>query len=221
MKQLNLEVLVPMYFEDDLEDIFERANSLGMESLTEDEQYFMDNYHRLFDFMEQLSPAEVEELENANDDDEVYNKYSNAEMIGVSKKKWKNRKNKTLTDILLICKGWYNKKLYYNILEALNAYYHKYYGGEDITLDKAFAVFLFLKPLALKAIERKPTLARYIFEPAYSIISNQEIFSEVIYDRLLGLIQMIDTGTFDLSEYEDMFAKAEECNYENELIGII
>ena len=82
MKQLNLKVLVPMYFEDkgDFEDIFERANSLGMESLTEDEQYIMDNYHRLFDFMEQLSPAEVEELENATDDDEVYNKYANMEM---------------------------------------------------------------------------------------------------------------------------------------------
>ena len=80
LNQLNLKVLVPMYFEDDLEDIFERANSLGMDSLTEDEQYFMDNYHRLFNFMEQLSPAEVEELENATEDDEVYNKYSNAEM---------------------------------------------------------------------------------------------------------------------------------------------
>ena len=82
LNQLNLKVLVPMYFEDegDFEDIFERTNSLGMESLTEDEQYLMDNYHRLFDFMEQLSSAEVEELENATDDDEVYNKYANAEM---------------------------------------------------------------------------------------------------------------------------------------------
>ena len=80
LNQLNLKVLVPMYFEDNLEDIFERANSLGMESLTEDEQYFMDNYSRLFDFMEQLSPADIEELENADDNNEVYNKYSNAEM---------------------------------------------------------------------------------------------------------------------------------------------
>ena len=82
LNQLNLKVLVPMYFEEegDFEDIFERANGLGMESLTEDEQYLMDNYHRLFDFMEQLSSAEVEELENATDDDEVYNKYANAEM---------------------------------------------------------------------------------------------------------------------------------------------
>ena len=83
MSKLNLKVLVPMYFEDNLEDIFERANSLGMESLTEDEQYLMDNYHRLFDFMEQLSPAEVEELENANDNNEVYDKYANIEMTKV------------------------------------------------------------------------------------------------------------------------------------------
>ena len=221
MSKLNLKVLVPMYFEDNFEDICERANSLGMESLTEDEQYFMDNYRRLFDFMDKLSPAEVEELENAIDNDEVYNKYSNAEMIEANKKKCKNRKNKTLTDILLICKGWYNKKLYYNILEALNAYYHKYYGCEDITMDKAFAVFLFLKPLALKAIELKPRLANYIFEPQYSLISNEEKFSEVMYDRLLGLIQMIEIEMFDLSEYADMFAKAEDCNYEDESIGII
>ncbi len=130
-------------------------------------------------------------------------------------------KDKTIIDVLLICKGWYNKKLYHNILEALNAYYHKYYGREDIIVDKAFAIFLFLRPLALKAIEIKPILARYIFEPQYSFIGNEEKFSEVMYDRLLGLIQMIETGMFDLSEYKDMFAKAEECNYEDESIGII
>ena len=217
LNQLNLKVLVPMYFEDNFEDICERANSLGMESLTEDEQYLMDNYSRLFDFMEQLSPTEVEELENAIDNDEIYTKYANYEMTV----KWKNRKNKTLTDVLLICKGWYNKTLYHNTLEALNAYYHKYYGCEDIVMDKAFAEFLFLRPLALKAIEIRPRLARYIFEPQYSLISNKEIFSEVIYDRLLGLIQMIETEMFNLSAYEDMFEKAEECNYEDESIGII
>lgn len=130
-------------------------------------------------------------------------------------------KDKTLTDILLICKGWYNKELYHNTLEAFNAYYHKYYGCEDITMDKAFAEYLFLRPLALKAIEKQPTLARYIFEPVYSVIGNKEIFSEVMYDRLMGLIQMIEKDTFDLSEYNDMFAEAEKCNYEDESIGII
>lgn len=130
-------------------------------------------------------------------------------------------KDKTLTDIMLICKGWYNKEKYHSVLEALNGYYHKYYGCEDITMDKAFAEYLFLRPLALKAIEIKPTFARYIFEPTYSIINNKEIFSEVMYDRLMGLIQMVEKDMFDLSEYEEMFKKAEECDYEDESIGII
>ena len=80
MKQLNLKVLVSMYFEEDYEELCKRADGLGMESLTEDEQYFINNYHRLDNFISQLSSAELEELENATDNDEVYNKYSNAEM---------------------------------------------------------------------------------------------------------------------------------------------
>lgn len=130
-------------------------------------------------------------------------------------------KDTTLTDVLLICKGWYNGNLYHNPLEALNAYYHKYYGCENITMDKAFTERLFLIPLALKAIEIDPSLARYIFEPTYSIIDNNKPFSEIMYDRLIQLIQMIDHDTFDLSRYEGMFAKAKECNYEDESIGII
>lgn len=130
-------------------------------------------------------------------------------------------KDKILTDVLLICKGWYNKKLYHSTLEALNAYYHKYYGCEDITVDKALATHLFLTPLALKAIEIKPTLARYIFEPTYSIISNKEVFAEVMYDRTLCLIHMIEKGMFDLSEYVDMFTKAADCDYKDDSFGII
>lgn len=130
--------------------------------------------------------------------------------------------DKTLTDVLLISKGWYNKQMYKNELEALNAYYHKYYGCEDITMDKAFAEYLFLRPIALKAIEVKPRLARYIFEPICNKnIENKQSFAEIMYDRLMGLIQMIEKGTFDLSEYEDMFEKAKACNYEDETIGII
>ena len=80
LNQLNIKVLVPMYFEEDYEELCKRADGLGMESLTEDEQYFINNYHRLDNFISQLSSAELEELENATDNDEVYNKYSNAEM---------------------------------------------------------------------------------------------------------------------------------------------
>lgn len=129
-------------------------------------------------------------------------------------------KDKTLTDILVICKGWYNKQLYKNELEAFNAYYHKYYGCEDITMDKGFAENLFLRPLVLEAIKIKPTLARYIFEPTHSIF-HKEPFEDVMYDRMIGLIHMIERDTFDLSEYKEMFEKAKACNYKDETIGII
>lgn len=132
-----------------------------------------------------------------------------------------NMKDKTLTDIMLICKGWYNKEKYKTLLEALNAYYHKHYGCEDITMNKAFAQELFLKPLVLEAIKRKPALARYIFEPTLRTLSDKDPFVEAMYDRSLGLIQMIEHNTFDLSEYETMLEKAKTCNYEDETIGII
>ena len=130
-------------------------------------------------------------------------------------------KDKTLTDIMLICKGWYNKEKYHSVLEALNGYYHKYYGRENIIMDKAFAEYLFLRPLVLTAIEIKPTLARYIFEPIYSPLDNKEPFIDIMYNRLIGLIQMIDKDMFDLSDYQDMFEKAKKCNCEDETIGII
>lgn len=130
-------------------------------------------------------------------------------------------KDKTLTDIMLICKDWYNKEKYHSVLEALNGYYHKYYGHENIIMDKAFAEYLFLRPLVLTAIEIKPTLARYIFEPIYSPLDNKEPFIDIMYNRLIGLIQMIDKDMFDLSDYQDMFDKAKKCNYEDDTIGII
>ena len=37
----------------------------------------------------------------------------------------------------------------------------------------------------------------------------------------MGLIHRIENGMFDLSEYEDMFVRAEECHHEDESIGII
>lgn len=130
-------------------------------------------------------------------------------------------KDKTLTDVLLICKGWYNKKLYHNTLEALNAYYHKYYGYEDITMDKQFAMQLFLQPLVLKAIEIKPILAKYIFEPICNYENNNENYTERMYKQLLGLIMMITNDMFDLSDYQEMINTARKSNNTDVTIGII
>lgn len=129
--------------------------------------------------------------------------------------------NKQLTDIYLICKGWYNKKLYGDELEAMNAYYHKHYSGcDDIVMDIPFALHLFLKPLALEIINREPDKARFLFMDVL-LNENNQLFADVMYRRIMYMISECTIGTFDLSEYEDMFAKARACKYEDETIGII
>lgn len=129
--------------------------------------------------------------------------------------------NKTLTDIYLICKGWYNKELYDDELEAMNAYYHKHYlGCDDITVDVSFALHLFLKPLTLEIIKRDPDKAKFLFMDV-TLNENTELFPNVMYKRIIHMISRCTIGTFNLSEYEEMFDAAKECNYEDETLGII
>lgn len=129
--------------------------------------------------------------------------------------------NKTLTDIYLICKGWYNKKLYDDELEAMNAYYHKHYlGCDDIIVDESFALHLFLKPLVLEIIKRDPDKAKFLFMDV-QFGENNQLFVDVMYKRIIHMIIQCTIGTFNLSEYEEMFDAAKECNYEDETLGII
>lgn len=129
--------------------------------------------------------------------------------------------NKQLTDIYLICKCWYNKKLYNDELEAMNAYYHKHYSGcDDIVMDIPFAIHLFLKPLALEIINRDPDKARFLFMDIL-LNENNQLFADVMYRRIMYMISQCTIGMFNLSEYEDMFAKARACRYEDDTLGII
>lgn len=129
--------------------------------------------------------------------------------------------NKTLTDIYLICKGWYNKKLYDDELEAMNAYYHKHYlGCDDIIVDESFALHLFLKPLVLEIIKRDPDKAKFLFMDV-QFGENNQLFVDVMYKRIIHMIIQCTIWTFNLSEYEEMFDAAKECNYEDETLGII
>lgn len=129
--------------------------------------------------------------------------------------------NKQLTDIYLICKGWYNKKLYGDELEAMNAYYHKHYlGCDDIVMDIPFALHLFLKPLTLEIINRDPDKARFLFMDVL-LNENNQLFADVMYRRIMYMISQCTIGMFNLSEYVDMFTKAKTCRYEDETLGII
>lgn len=129
----------------------------------------------------------------------------------------------TLIDIMLICKGWYNKQLYKDRLSAMQAYYDKYYtyGESQVELTKDFALCLFLEPLASEAIKRTPNLIYYVFNRNRNEINCKDFTTEM-YNRCLTLIANIKKDTFEFDEkYLDMFEKANKCNYEDETIGII
>ena len=123
-------------------------------------------------------------------------------------------------DILLICKNWYNEEKYNSTLEALNGYYHKEYGCEKIIMDKEFAIELFLKPTFVKYGN-----IEYIFEKTWdeNTCSNYDnSFVSIFYDRLTcGICKAVVKDKIDLSDYQGMFDKAKECNYEDKTIGII
>ena len=129
----------------------------------------------------------------------------------------------TLIDIMLICKGWYNKQLYKDKLSAMQAYYDKYctYRESQVELTKDFALHLFLEPLVSEAIKRTPNLIYYIFNRNKNDINCKDFTTEM-YNRCLTLIANIKKDTFEFDEkYLDMFEKAKKCNYEDETIGII
>ena len=129
----------------------------------------------------------------------------------------------TLIDIMLICKGWYNKQLYKDKLSAMQAYYDKYYtyGDSQVELTKDFVLHLFLEPLVSEAIKRTPNLIYYIFNRNRNDINCKDFTTEM-YNRCLTLIANIKKDTFEFDKkYLDMFEKAKKCNYEDETIGII
>ncbi len=131
--------------------------------------------------------------------------------------------NNTLIDIMLICKGWYNKELYSSKLSAMKAYYDKYYDYIDaVDFTKEFAFNLFLKPLVEEAIKKDPSLVYYILnkEGRYNTDDHKNFETEMYY-RCLVLIKNIKNNTFDLKEYSDMFDKAKASNYEDATIGVI
>lgn len=129
----------------------------------------------------------------------------------------------TLIDIMLICKGWYNKELYADRLSAMQAYYDKYYtyGESQVELTKNFALHLFLQPLVSEAIKKDPNLIYYIFNRNINDMDSEDFTTEM-YNRCLTLIANIKKDTFEFNEkYLDIFEKAKKCNYEDETIGII
>ena len=131
--------------------------------------------------------------------------------------------SKTLgKDILLICKGYYNKEKYKSVLEAFNAYYHTEYLCEDITMDEGFAIQLFLKPCVKEFLKEREVnwfCENYLFKVSMHeiglshdrMLRKKEVkemsFDEVLYYRLISWLCCLQVKDYnnewiiDLSDY--------------------
>lgn len=92
-------------------------------------------------------------------------------------------------DIMLLCKGWYDKEKYKTTKDVLIAYYHKHYGCEDITPDYRFINQVLLRP----AVE--------------------EIMCDKFKNRFISCL--IDIDCCDTWKIDNM--KAKELSYDEEL----
>lgn len=119
-------------------------------------------------------------------------------------------------DIMLLCKGWYDKEKYKTTKDALIEYYHKHYGNEDITPDYGFINFVLLKPAIDELLtERFRGLFIHclfdtdIFTPwKYDRMNIKEFsYEEELYYRLNNFIHSLrsleddDTVLIDTSDY--------------------
>lgn len=131
-------------------------------------------------------------------------------------------RHKLEKDIILLCKHHYDTLKYKTLLDAFNAYYHKYYGCEDIQMDYKFAVNLFLKPTIeyfLTETRIRSFICNGLFEESYYEkrplnSTGCTEFYEVLYRRLTTWIclqrvkeQNKETGEWewaiDFSDYEE------------------
>lgn len=104
-------------------------------------------------------------------------------------------------DIMLLCKGWYDKEKYITLKDALIAYYHRDYGNTDITPDYGFVNTVLLKPAIeeLFTEKLKYLFLQHIFNDSYIYHMKQpsQTYEEELFRRLTGFLFSIRCQTDD------------------------
>lgn len=116
--------------------------------------------------------------------------------------------NKTMTDIIMICKQHYDTSKYKTTLDALKAYYNEYYGRKNMQLSEEFIFNIFLKPTVLEIIKREPSLAMYLLQPTdfenYVLNAKGSVsISEAMCKRCITLIIFMKSSIFNLPDEDD------------------
>lgn len=107
----------------------------------------------------------------------------------------------TTKDVILLCKGYYNKENYPTVLDALKEYYRKY-GGSCLTKDFLDETFLneallseVLNGIATRYPDRLHTLVTTtLVSPADSILlpdSNNNDYGYQVFWRIVGFLKAV------------------------------
>ena len=116
--------------------------------------------------------------------------------------------NKTMADIIMICKQHYDTSKYKTTLDALKAYYNEYYGKENMVLTTEFIFNVLIKPTVLEIIKREPSLAMYLLQPTdfenYVLNAKGSVsISEAMCKRCITLIIFMKSSIFNLLDEDD------------------
>lgn len=116
-------------------------------------------------------------------------------------------KNQT-ADIILLCKGWYDKEKYPTIVDALKQYYHIHYSEDYEDIDERFLLHCLIKPTVQDIANKYPSIldsflkvslfGEGVFLPDDS---NRDIDYNLFYRIVQNLTHTMILGKIDLSDY--------------------
>lgn len=132
------------------------------------------------------------------------------------------------TDILLICKNWYNREKYkYDMYNAFKAYYEAYYNDSDVPFSKELCLQMFLKPTIVKFADIAPKttinklLCQSYAEDVMLLDGEHLTYEDKMYERCIICLRDLIVKNVDLVDYQEMFEKAKETHYKDHTIGVI
>lgn len=107
-----------------------------------------------------------------------------------------------MTDILLICKGWYDKGKYRNLQDALEAYARRLYMTDN-RITKQYIADNILAPVVQAVIGMRPDMFSYIIRDVTPAAVTDGYY-DTMYHRMTSLLINTPRGVFDLSPYDAM-----------------
>lgn len=128
----------------------------------------------------------------------------------------------TAKDVILLCKGWYNKEKYPTVLEALKQYYRKNYCNDmEEYLNESFLLKIVLEQTMLEIVREYPDrmfkfVNSYLIVPrgilGYDNNGNQDYNYQLFYriTHFLNNLQMRGDGYIEIDTEEYFYDDYDE-----------